>query len=258
MEQKEWRSLTFKCFLLLLSVLTVCVIYSCMTAGRESLNVKAGQGCDKSDMNNVDKNNNGHSELLKSGKVGGKVIVLDAGHGGDDEGAVSFDGKVNEKDYTLLIVKELKDMLDKSDITAYYTRLSDKYVSKKERVKLVNEVDADMMISIHCNASDEWTSTANGAEALFSKRKTGSKKLTNKKLAKLLSDNVSDNVGIRNRGIIQREELYLMHHSKVPTSIIEIGYITDKSDLRYIVSKSGRRKIVQGIYNAIVEAYKFL
>lgn len=258
MEQKEWRSLTFKCFLLLLSVLTVCVIYSCMTAGRESLNVKAGQECDKSDMNNVDKNNNEHSELLKSGKVGGKVIVLDAGHGGDDEGAVSFDGKVNEKDYTLLIVKELKDMLDKSDITAYYTRLSDKYVSKKERVKLVNEVDADMMISIHCNASDEWTSTANGAEALFSKRKTGSKKLTNKKLAKLLSDNVSDNVGIRNRGIIQREELYLMHHSKVPTSIIEIGYITDKSDLRYIVSKSGRRKIVQGIYNAIVEAYKFL
>lgn len=258
MEQKEWRSLTFKCFLLLLSVVTVCVIYSCMTAGRESLNAKAGQEYDMSDINNVDKNNNAQSEPLKSGKAGGKVIVIDAGHGGDDEGAVSFDGKVNEKDYTLLIVKELKDMFDKSDITAYYTRLSDKYVSKKERVKLVNEVDADMMISIHCNASDEWTSTANGAEALFSKRKTGSKKLTNKKLAKLLSDNVSDNVGIRNRGIIQREELYLMHHSKVPTAIIETGYITDKSDLRYIVSKSGRRKIAHGIYNAIVEAYKFL
>ena len=258
MKEKEWRSLTFKCFLLLLSVVTVCVIYSCMTAGRESINVKAGQGYDKSDMNIVDKNNNTQSEPLKSSKAGGKVIVIDAGHGGDDEGAVSFDGKINEKDYTLLIVKELKDILDKSDITAYYTRLSDKYVSKKERVKLVNEMDADMMISIHCNASDEWTSTANGSEALFSKRKTGRKKLTNKKLAKLLSDNVSDNVGIRNRGIIQREDLYLMHHSKVPTAIIETGYITDKSDLRYIVSKSGRRKIAHGIYNAIVEAYKFL
>ena len=140
MKEKEWRSLTFKCFLLLLSVVTVCVIYSCMTAGRESLNAKAGQEYDMSDINNVDKKNNEQSEPLKSGKAGGKVIVIDAGHGGHDEGAVSFDGRINEKDYTLLIVKELKDILDKSDITAYYTRLSDKDVSKKERVKLANEL----------------------------------------------------------------------------------------------------------------------
>lgn len=183
-----------------------------------------------------------------------KIIVVDAGHGGIDEGTMSPDGKYYEKDYTLLILHELKDILDNSDIKAYYTRLEDIRVSKPDRIALANKLKADLLISIHCNASDAGDYISHGVEALYSNQRPTGSKLSNKKLAETIMENVADNVQNRKRGVIRRERLYLLHHSDIPATIIEIGYMSNKSDLKYIKKKSGQKKIAKGIYNGIMEA----
>ena len=264
MKDKEWKSLILKSMILLFTVVILCIMFSCGVIGNDKIKARAGrEGKPEGDPvfeNNaeVKKERISDSELEKLRKASGKVMVIDAGHGGNDDGAVTGRGKLNEKDYTLRVVKELKKLLDKTDITVYYTRLDDIGLSKRKRINLANKLNADMFISIHCNASDNRTDTAHGVEALYSKRYSRNEKITNKKLASLLANNVSKIMDSKNRGIKQREELYLMRHSKVPASIIEIGYLTDKSDLKYISKKSGRRKIARGIYNAIEQAYGLL
>lgn len=64
------------------------------------------------------------------------VIALDAGHGGKDEGAVSDDGKLEEKEYNLAVVKEIARLLEQSGVKVYCTRTTDRTVSKKARVRL--------------------------------------------------------------------------------------------------------------------------
>ena len=191
--------------------------------------------------------------LAKPKDVYDKIIVLDAGHGGIDEGTSSAKGH-HEKDYTLMVLQELKKLMDKTDIKVYYTRLSDQKVTKAARTELANKLEADLFISIHCNSSEKGDGRAYGVEALYSKRKPLNSRLGNKKLSKILLNSVAEEVDNRKRGVIRREGLYIMHHSDVPASIIEIGYMSNKSDLKYILSKSGRKKAAKGIYNGIMEA----
>lgn len=183
-----------------------------------------------------------------------KIVVIDAGHGGMDEGTSSQDGRHVEKDYTLLVVKKLKKLLDQENIKVYYTRLEDIGVSKTDRTKLANRLRADLFVSIHCNASSVGDTTAYGLETLYSKRKLDKSQISNKRLAQIILNTMADVTGFRNRGIIQREQLYLLHHADVPTTIVEIGYMSNKNDLKYITKESGQQKIAQGIYEGIMKA----
>lgn len=186
-------------------------------------------------------------------KLYDKIIVLDAGHGGDDEGTSSVDGRHEEKDYTSAIVELLRQLFEQDGrVKVYYTRLQDKEVTKKKRVELANSLQADLLVSVHCNASDYGDTSAQGIECLYSKRKTGS--ISNKKLAKLLLQNTVKQTGRKKRGLVAREGLYLMHHAKVPASIVEVGYMTNASDMKYMSKERGRKKIAQGIYDAVLEA----
>lgn len=182
-----------------------------------------------------------------------KIVVIDAGHGGNDEGTRSAKGHY-EKNYNLIILQELKNLLDSSDLKVYYTRFNDKRVSKPARTALANKLDADLFVSIHCNSSEYGSEGPYGVEALYSTRKPRNSELSNKKLAQILLENVAEKVNNKKRGVIKREDLYLMHYSNVPTAIIEVGYMSSKSDLKYITSKSGQKRAAEGIYNGITEA----
>lgn len=191
--------------------------------------------------------------LLSPEEVYENIVVIDAGHGGMDEGTVSADGRQKEKDYNLYVVERLKKKLDRSGIGVYYTRLDDRAVSKKKRVWLANTLNADLLVSVHCNASDPGDTSAFGVEALYSRRSTNSS-LSGKQLAGALKDSVVKSTGNRDRGLIRREQLYLLHHSKVPASIIEIGYMSNALDLKYIRKAQGQEEIAEGIYQGIMEA----
>lgn len=183
-----------------------------------------------------------------------KIVVVDAGHGGMDEGTSSQDGRHVEKDYTLMVVKQIQKLLEQENIKVYYTRMEDKEVSKKDRAKLANHLQADILVSVHCNASSVGDNTAYGMETLYSKRNNTKKELTNKRLAQLMLNHLGEQTGLRMRGTIERKNLYLLNHSDVPAVIIEIAYMSNKNDLKYIMKESGRRKIAQGIFDGIKQA----
>ncbi len=192
--------------------------------------------------------------LAEPKEIFDKIVVIDAGHGGMDEGTSSKNGLHVEKEYTLLVTNHLQKLLEEEDIKVYYTRLEDKEVSKKARVKLANSVQADLLVSIHCNASSVGDTTAHGVETLYSNRKTNQKLMTNKRLAQIMLKQFENATGLRNRGTILREELYILNHAEVPTTIVEIGYMSNQEDLRFIRKDSGQQKIALGIRDGILQA----
>lgn len=196
-------------------------------------------------------------DMLNPHQVYENVIVVDAGHGGPDDGCHSVNGRYYEKDITLDIVKQLKKKLDKMDIKVYYTRLDDSGRSLHERVSAANAVKADMFVSIHCNSYEYyWLPGVNGAEALYSSVCKKQKKKS-KKAAEIILDSVTDATGIRKREVINRKnELHILRKSKVPATIIEVGYISDSNDLKRLVGRKNIKKTAEGIYNGIIKAYK--
>lgn len=194
--------------------------------------------------------------LDKPWEVYEHIVVVDAGHGGSDEGTGSVGWKYREKEYALCVAAGLKKILDGTDIKAYYTRLEDVEVTKEERVRLANSVRADAFISIHCNASDQTETTANGVEALYSTRKRASgMQLTSKALAENILEQVCAITGRRKRKTIRRNDLYLMHHSKVPVTIVEVGYMTNASDMRYLLREKNQMEFARGIYLGLVKSF---
>ena len=184
------------------------------------------------------------------------TLVIDAGHGGDDEGTGSTDWKYLEKDYALKVSDCLKEILDGTDIQAYYTRTDDREVSKEDRVRLAKKVGADALISIHCNASDLNETTAKGVETLYSSRKATTKNgLSSKELARNMLDAVCETTGRQRRKVIRRDRLYLMHHADMPVTIVEIGFMTNRSDMAYMKSEENQKAIAQGIYRGICASF---
>ncbi len=193
--------------------------------------------------------------LRRPKEVYSHVVVIDAGHGGDDEGTGSVDWKYREKDSALKIVGCLKQILDGTDIKAYYTRLDDRDISKRDRVRLAKDAGADVLISVHCNASDAYDTTAKGVETLYSgRKKTTAGNLSSRQLAKDILDEVCETTGRQRRKVIRRDQLYLMHHADVPVTIVEVGYMTNRSDMRYLKKQKNQREIAQGIYNGLCKS----
>lgn len=259
MEIKEWRRLAVQSISLLLVVFACCICFAGRMQEKSGIIVKAEE---KPQRENVAKEADEKTGTIAETKEDNEkteesfdsVVVIDAGHGGMDEGTSSANGKYLEKDYTLLVVKRLQKFLEGQNIKVYYTRMDDTEVSKKKRTKLANQVEADLFISIHCNASSVGDTTAYGMETLYSRRKNGNQSMTNKELAQIMLEELTQATGMRKRGTIQREQLYLLHHSDVPTTIIEIGYMSNKKDMNFIKKENGQIKIAQGIFNGIMRA----
>lgn len=188
-----------------------------------------------------------------------KVIVVDAGHGGKDNGCSSPDSKQYEKKITLAVAEELKALLDNTDIKVYYTRLSDETVYLRPRVSLANDVKADMFISLHCNFYEYYYYyKVKGAEALYSSAR---KKVTgkSKKLSAILLDNMVAETGLSKRSVVDRKkDIHILKKSRVPATIVEMAYLSEVGDLKYISGKKGQKTIAKGLFKGIVETYHTL
>ncbi len=257
MEQKQWQRLTVQCLGMLALCLGLCAVFSGGWNRENNMKLVKAEvhpfaEAERKDIAEV----TGPAvqpELAVPEESREKILVLDAGHGGKDEGAWDQSGNPVEKKFNLMVVKMLKERFEQTPgIQVHCTRLTDTTVPKKKRVAMANRLQADAFVSIHCNASEPGDTASRGVETLYSKRKTGKSGISNQALAQQILDSLSASTGLKNRGTIRREGLYLMHHSKVPTTIVEIGYISNKSDLKYLNSKKGREKIVDGIYNGIM------
>lgn len=164
-----------------------------------------------------------------------KVIVIDAGHGGSDLGA-NREG-IYEKDITLNIAKKIKQLNDSEDIEIILTREDDSYPSLQQRAEKINEINPDMVISIHVNSSAKVTDKK-GVEIYFKNDDT-SKELAEKLASKF------DNCPIR------KENLYLFKNSKAPVLMLETGFIGHSEDRNYLAGEDGQSDIAQKILSFI-------
>ena len=194
-------------------------------------------------------------DFLRPQDIYDKVIVVDAGHGGRAVGAVKKE--FYEKNVNLSIVKELKALLDKEQrkIGVYYTRLDDSNPTFDQRVQLANKAQANLFISVHNNAaSTGGFSGRNGTEVLFSESDTGA--LSSKQFATICAEQVSKHLGSRNLGLVKGDSIYIVRTSEVPVALVECGYMTNKEELEKLVTEEYQKKIAQGIYGAINEAFE--
>lgn len=182
-----------------------------------------------------------------------KVIVIDAGHGGSEPGAVKQG--IYEKDLNLAIVLKLKELLDQHpEWKVYYTRTEDVHVSLYDRVDLANLSDADLFISVHNNSTRTGEMTDySGTEVMYDEDKAG-EELGTEALSRILLEETVASCGSRNLGLALGHSIYIIRTSEVPVALVEVGFMTDPKELQQLNTAEYQQKVAQGIYQGILRA----
>ena len=185
-------------------------------------------------------------------EINGKLnIVIDPGHGGKDSGAVAVDGYTYEKDLNLLVAENLMEKLNEnSEINARITRTRDEYIKLLDRASVSNDNNADLFLSIHFNSSDN--TSANGIEVLYASEKNiAIKDTVQKHFANCLQKALIRETGAVDRGIKNTPAIIVLNKTKNVSALVELGFLSNESDLENIKDPDYIDKLARGIYNGI-------
>ena len=225
-----------------------------------------------------------------------KTIVLDAGHGGHDTGCHGQTGSY-EKDVTLSVILLVGKMIEQKypDIKVLYSRKTDVFIPLQDRALLANNNNADLFLSVHCNANPN--KSAYGAETFLmglhvsqanldvAKRENAVIKLEDnyqKKyegfdpdspeamialslaqnanieqssyLASKVQDKLTNKLNRFNRGVKQAG-FWVLYRTTCPSILIETGFLTNKTEEKYLISDDGQQELAKAIFEAF-EEYK--
>lgn len=185
----------------------------------------------------------------------GKVIVLDAGHGGKDAGAIN--NKVIEKDLNLILVKKLEKELISKGATVYLTRNEDKDLSTTNvnrkrsdlynRAKYINNISPNMYISIHLNSvtSSNWR----GLQVFYT-----TKNKENKEIAATITNNLKNKIS--NVREMKKDNTYYMYkYINSPGVLIEAGFISNTNENYLLRTEEYQDKLVKQIADSIEKYY---
>lgn len=222
------------------------------------------------------------------------VVVLDAGHGGHDSGNLGNGYK--EKNIALNVTLEVGKELEKNkDIKVIYTRKTDVFIELHERANIANRADADLFVSIHCNAHG---SQASGTETfVLGEKNTGRNFEVAKReneviflednyeqhyegfdpsspestiaigieqevyveqsivLARKIEDNFINKARRKSRGLKQAS-LLVIRNTYMPSVLVEVGFLTNTKEGAYLNTKAGQSKMATAIKDAIVDYKK--
>ena len=180
-----------------------------------------------------------------------KTIVIDAGHGGPDPGKVSESGTL-EKDINLKIALYLKEILESQNINVIMTRTEDKDLATetnkrklsdiKERVKLMENSNADMVISIHQNSYPD--AEVYGAQCFYPTESEEGKKLA----AIIQNQIITSTNQTKIREIKDNNDYYLLKHSSTPIVIVECGFLSNPAEEQHLLTDEYQRKMAWSIY----------
>lgn len=149
------------------------------------------------------------------------TIVLDAGHGGSDSGAV-YQNRI-EKDDTLALTLAVGNILEQNGVNVIYTRTNDVYESPAQKADEANAANADYFISIHRNSTPVPNSYS-GVESLVYDRYGR---------AYEMAANINEQlnaIGMNNLGINERKNLVVLRRTSMPAVLLEIGYVNTDTD----------------------------
>lgn len=175
------------------------------------------------------------------------TVFIDAGHGGVDSGTRSTDLKYEEKTINLAIAQKVRELLEQDyNVNVFMTRETDKFIGPEQRLEIMNQVNADRIISIHCNSADNLEAT--GIEALYSGESQDSKAL-----AKNCLKEIGKATNQVNRGLINGNSIYIVRNAKSPIALIEVGFLSNEKELNFLLKEENQDKIAQGIVNGMMK-----
>ena len=172
------------------------------------------------------------------------VIVIDASHGGKDLGE-SYK-EYAEKAIVASIAKKIYDLNSDSEIIIRYTRIADETLSPSERVKIINEIKPDLAISLHINNSK--SAINSGYQVFVSNKLETSEKST--ELANRLINSFNANYPLKNLGL-KTAPFLLLKNCKVPTILLDLGYLYNEFDRNYILENKNQDEIAKIILDFI-------
>lgn len=189
--------------------------------------------------------------LVRPQDVYDTIIVLDAGHGGKDCGTYSDGYEYLEKTMNLDMMLRLLDYLkDYENIKVYTTRTTDRRLTLNQRVNLANDVEADLFLSIHCNAN--LARNIDGTEVLYNETQNDWTSFNSKQFAAICQEELAEHIGLRNRGIVPRsQDVFIVGEAQMPVALVEVAFMSSESDLAFLVQESNRQKVAEGIYHGI-------
>lgn len=196
----------------------------------------------------------GNGNFRTSGGLSGKIITLDAGHGGSDPGAIGSDG-TKEKNITLAITKAVKELLEKKGAKVYMTRTTDVDVygpnasdadELQARVNVGEKYNSDLFVSLHINSS---VNKNVGGFSTYYYPKTSN----DLRIAKAIQDQLTANFGVDDLGVRQAN-FYVIKRISMPATLVEMCFISNEKELVLMKGKWFQNKTAR-LIAAGIEKY---
>jgi len=217
------------------------------------------------------------------------VVVIDAGHGGHDPGAVGYSKKNQEKVIALNVALKLGDFIQKNmpDVRVVYTRYDDTFIPVAERGRIANRAQGDLFISIHLNAAKNrsaygtevfFMGTAKSDDALeVMLRENSVLKLEDKtpdlvqmspeqlfayelanagnmasseKLASMIIDEFKGHAKRHSRGVKQAP-FWVLYHASMPSVLVELGFISNLEEEAYMITDKAQTELAESMFFAV-------
>lgn len=172
------------------------------------------------------------------------IIVIDAGHGGKDCGALR--GNIYEKTITLDVSKRLQSILQKKGYKVYMTRTDDTYVSLEDRTIFTEGINPAVFVSVHVNSCN--SDTPNGIETHYYHEDSI-------ELADCVHKNLIKHINTTNRGLF-KSRFYVINHTTVPAILVEIGFISNTAERQALTTPQRQQATAEGIAEGIIEYLK--
>jgi N-acetylmuramoyl-L-alanine amidase len=192
--------------------------------------------------------------------LSGKIILLDAGHGGPDGGAGT--GETLEKDIALDITLKVRDYLQQHGALVVMTRTIDtdladqgtkgysrrKVEDLKNRLKMINESDNDFFVSIHLNAipSARWS----GAQTFYAPHHK-----ENARAAKFIQEELRRNLENTTRKAKPINSVYILKHAKKPGVLVEVGFLSNPAEKANLKKDDYQDKVAASIYEGVMRYF---
>lgn len=183
------------------------------------------------------------------------LIIIDPGHGGEDKGTLSLLKPVyQEKHFTLITAKILKDYLQNLGHQVKMTRSEDIFIPLSKRAEIANEANARLFVSIHYNSAP--SIEAKGIEVFYYKSETDILRTnTSKDLAKDVLDSLISFSKAKSRGV-KAGNYAVIRETKMPAILVEGGFLTNEEELQKIKDPQYLKQIAWGIAQGIDQHLK--
>ncbi len=177
------------------------------------------------------------------------MVVIDAGHGGEDKGAIRFG--TNESELNLEVAKLVEEYLRDNKIHVTMTRSKDVFLELAQRVEISNKISPDAFVSIHHNASLK--EGIKGVETHWYRDESVS-------LAKTVHAQIASSKNMKDWDTLDRglckSQFYVINHTVAPAILVEVGFISNKEELERLKNKKYQKEEAKAIADGIIKYLK--